>query len=175
LLYNPSLEEPMPIPLIEQRLDRLEQQIRFWKVLTIIVAVVSVAALVSRASAKPLRIDATAVVAEEFDLANPNGRIMARLVPDPADSNAPALLFKYPNNKAAAIIGVSNGGPSVTLFDTAGNSRALLAGFSNGPSLSLLDTDGNLRVLIHAQNKKPEAIIYGNSISDRVWVAPTAK
>jgi hypothetical protein len=162
----------MPIPLIEQRLDRLERQIRLWKALTIILAAVTVAAFVSRASAKPLRIDATAVVAEEFDLANPNGRIMARLVPDPADSNAPALVFKYPNNKAAAIIGVSNGGPSVGLFDTAGNSRAMLSEFSNGPSLSLLDTDGNLRVLVHAQNKKPEAIIYGTSLADKVWVAP---
>jgi hypothetical protein len=165
----------MPTALVEQRLDRLEQQIRFWKILTIILAAVSVTALVSRASAKPLRIDATAVVAEEFDLANADGRIMARLVHDPADPNAPALVFKYPNNKAAAIIGVSNGGPSVGLFDTAGNSRAMLTEFSNGPSLSLLDTDGNLRVLVHAQNKNPEAIIYGKSIADKVWVAPTAK
>jgi hypothetical protein len=165
----------MPTDLLTQRLDRLERQIKFWRILTVVLTAVSLAALVSRSTAKPLRIDATAVVAEEFDLANPNGRIMARLVPDPADPNAPGLVFKYPNNKAAAEIGVSQSGPFVSLFDTDGKSRAILAEAANGPSLALLDVDGNLRMLAHAENKKPEIIIYGNSITNKMWVAPTTK
>jgi len=161
-------------PLIK-RLDRMERQIKFWKSLTIVLAAVSLATLVSRASAKPLRIDATAVVAEEFDLANPDGRIMARLVPDPDDANAPALLFKYPNNKAAAMIGVSQSGPFVSLFNTEGHNRAMIRESATGPSLSLFDKDGKLRVLVHAQNNNPEITIYDKFISEKLWTAPITK
>jgi hypothetical protein len=161
---------------LDDRVSKLEKQLGFWKLSTVCLAVLSLSAvLVSHARAKPLRIDATAVVANEFDLANPHGRIVARLALDPAEpDNAPMLVFKYPNNNAAAMIGVSGSGPFVSLFATNGDTRASLDEEPQGPHLALLDEDAKLRVLVDAENQKPEIVIYGESIKQKLWVAPVS-
>jgi hypothetical protein len=82
--------------LLAERLDRLERQVNFWRMLTPFFAALCLAALASGASAKTERIDATAMVAQEFDLVDSSGRVTARLAPDPEDRAKPGLVLKYP-------------------------------------------------------------------------------
>ena len=60
------------------RLDRLQRQVAFWRAWVVIATIASIVGVVSHLAAAPTRIDATAVVAQEFDMVNAAGRVTAQ-------------------------------------------------------------------------------------------------
>jgi hypothetical protein len=143
------------------RLGKLERQVNFWRILTVLSLILCAARLASHLGAAPTRIDATAVVAREFDLVNENGRVTARLAPLPDNPDSPYLVLKYPNDKAAISIGVENkSGSSINLLNSDGEPRAILHENTNGPALSLFDEDRRIRMELDALRPGPQISIY---------------
>jgi len=158
---------------LEKRIGRLESQVRFWRLIVVALAVLSLASLAERLSAKTERIDATAVVAQEFDLINAKGRITARLTDDPANPDAPLLAFKYPNDKPALTVGLfGEQGPAVSVFNKDGAERASLGQGPQGPSLYLFDNDGHVRIIADIDKEGPQIMILNKAMNKKVWVAP---
>jgi hypothetical protein len=158
--------------------ERLQRQIRFWRILVVLSLLVSLGVAVSRLSASAERIDAKAVVAQQFELVNSTGRIVARWAQgDPVDPNAAELLFKYPNDKQAAAVGVLGGEPFFTVFNTDGHSRATLTESSEGSEIDLFDEEGHVRIIAKVKRSGPEIMILNKSMTKKIWVAPptTAK
>jgi hypothetical protein len=163
---------------LSKRLDKLERQLGFWRTLTVLALILCAAGMATHLGATPAwikttRVEATAVVAHEFDLVNPSGRITARLVSDPTDPDSPNLVLKYPNDKPAILLGIdSKTGSEISLLNSDGKPRAIMSENATGPSLSLFDEDAKLRMLLHAENQAPEIIIFDKA-TKKVWVAPT--
>src|SRR5208282_4567508 len=101
--------------LLSPRLNRLERQLTFWRVLTVLSFTICAVTTATRLAAdtqwiKATRVDATAVVAREFDIVNASGRVTARFAPEPDHPDFPRFVLKYPNDKAAVDIGVNGEG-----------------------------------------------------------------
>jgi hypothetical protein len=106
------------------RVAKLEHQLNFWRALVVLPVLVCGASIATQLRAAPTRIDATAVVAREFDLVNATGRVTARLVPDPDNPDFPNLVLKYPNNQPAVMLGVdSTTHAAVSVFNSDGTPR----------------------------------------------------
>jgi hypothetical protein len=148
------------------RLAKIERQVRTWRTLTFLSVVCCAAAAAPRLAAssqwlKVFRVDANAIVAQEFDLVNPSGRVIGRLAPDPADANSPNLVLKYPNDKAGILLRIDNtNGPSIGVLDSKGQPRATLYENPNGPALTLFDESNRIRVEVDALNPGPQISIY---------------
>jgi len=143
------------------RLDKLERQLRFWRALVILSVLVCGVSIASQLRAVPTRIDATTVIAREFDLVNPSGRVTARLAPLPDNPDSPYLALKYPNDKAAISIGVeSESASSVSVLNGNGLPRIFMHEGANGPDLSLFDEDGRPRIIVDAFTPGPQISIY---------------
>jgi hypothetical protein len=148
------------------RLTKIERQVRIWRTLTLLSVICCAAAAAPRLDAssqwlKVFRVDANAIVAQEFDLVNPSGRVIGRLAPDPKDANSPNLVLKYPNDKAGILLGVDNtNGPSIGIFDSKGETRAMMYEHENGPALTLFDENNRIRIEVDALNPGPQISIY---------------
>ncbi len=95
------------------RLDKLERQVKFWCILAAVLAIMCATGIATHLEANPnwikaTRVDATAVVAKEFDLVNASGRVTARLAPNPDNPDFPTFVLKYPNNKPAVFVDVDD-------------------------------------------------------------------
>jgi hypothetical protein len=148
------------------RLDKLEHQMKFWRTLTVLSLILCAAGAITHLEANPnwiktTRVDATAVVAREFDLVNATGRITARLAPLPDNPDSPYLVFKYPDDKAAISIGVENqSASSISLLNSDGHPRAIVHESANGPDLSLFDEEARIRMVLDAFRTGPQISIY---------------
>jgi hypothetical protein len=160
------------------RLHKLERQVKFWRTLVILSGLLSAAGVATHLEANPnwiktTRVDATAVVAKEFDLVNASNRVTARLIPNPDNPDFPALVLKYPNDKPAALIEVDDeAGSSISLLNSDGRPRAILKESTNGPALSLFDENSKLRITATARGDASQIAIYDKS-TKRIWVVPT--
>jgi hypothetical protein len=155
------------------RLDKLERQLNFWRVLVVLSVFVCGVSIDTQLRASPTRIDATAVVAQEFDLVNPSGRVTARLAPLPDNPDSPYLALKYPNDQAAISLGVESGsGSSFSLLSNDGHPRVLLGEHADGPAISLYDEDDKLRVAANAKGQATQIAIYDKN-TKRIWVVPS--
>jgi hypothetical protein len=149
-------EDSVPLRLI-----KLSRQLTFWKLGTIFLTLMCVSVLATRSHAGPTRIDATAVVAHEFDLVNAAGRVTARLASDPANPDSPNLVLKYPNGNPAILVGIdSDSGASIGLLNSKGQPRALVTEHTNGPSLTLFDEADRIRIEVDALTAGPQISIY---------------
>jgi hypothetical protein len=148
---------------IDERVARLEDRLRDWKIITVISALaVVVAALVAVAAG--LRTP-DAVTARAFFLVNENGETLAKLVRHP--TAGPVLMFEVGEAGGNVMVGSfgpdagitvvgkdeavvtlaigKNGGPSVSLGDK--NRRAWISlGDQGTPSLFLKDGGGHVVV-----------------------------
>src|ERR1700682_2937827 len=107
--------------LLSCRIAKLERQLRFWRVLVALLAILCAVGITTHLRAAPTRIDAIAVVAHEFDLVNASGRVTARLASDPTNPDSPNLVLKYPNDKPAMLLGIDNKtGVSISLLNSEG-------------------------------------------------------
>ncbi len=148
------------------RLTKIERQVRVWQGLTFLAILVGSSAIAVRLNAAPsqwlkvFRVDANTIVAQEFDLVNPSGRVTARLVPDPKNADSPNLVLKYANDKPAILLRVDHDGSSLSMLDNNGQPRATMSEHANGPSLTLFDEDDRLRIDVDALNPSPQISIY---------------
>lgn len=111
--------------------------------------------------AAPARIDATAVVAHEFDLVNASGRVTARLVSDPTNPDSPNLVLKYPNDKPAILLGIDNKtGASISVLNSEGNPRVIMNESADGPAISLFDENARIRIELDALRPGPQISVY---------------
>lgn len=153
------------------RLYKLERQLKFWRTLTVLTLILCAAGMATYLGATPAwikatRVDATAVVAREFDLVNAKGRVTARLAPDPDNSDFPEFVLKYPNDKPAVHLSVNNKTvkgktfASISLLNTDGLPRAMMTENADGPSLTLFDEDARIRIEVDALKPGPQISIY---------------
>ncbi len=160
------------------RLDKLERQVKFWCILAAVLAIMCATGIATHLEANPnwikaTRVDATAVVAKEFDLVNASGRVTARLAPNPDNPDFPTFVLKYPNNKPAVFVEVDDKfGSSISVFSTNGQPRATIKQSADGPSLSLFDEDDKLRIAVVAKGQATQIAIYDKN-TKRIWVVPT--
>jgi hypothetical protein len=160
------------------RLGKLERQMKFWRSLTVLSLMLCAAGVVTHLEANPnwiktTRVDATAVVAREFDLVNATGRVTARLAPLPDDPDSPYLALKYPNDKPAISLGVeSKSGSSISVHSNNGQPRATMGEHADGPAFTLFDEDDKLRVAAVAKGQSTQIAIYDKD-TKRIWVVPT--
>jgi hypothetical protein len=151
---------------LSTRLDKLERQLRFWRTLTGLTLILCAAGVATHLGAAPTwikttRVDATAVVAHEFDLVNTSGRVTARLAPDPDNSDFPRFVLKYPNDKAAVDLGVNDKTfASISLFNNQGNPLAIMTEHGKGPAFTLFDEESRIRIELDALNSGPQISIY---------------
>jgi len=151
---------------LSARIDKMERQLHFWRILTFLSLVACATATAASLGAdaqslKAMRVDATAVVAKEFDLVNAGGRVTARLAPDPDNSNLPEFVLKYPNDKPAVHISVNNKTfPSISVLNSDGAPRAMMNESADGPSFSLFDEDDRIRIVLDAGKSGPQISIY---------------
>ncbi|MGD0790139.1 MAG: hypothetical protein ABR920_00085 [Terriglobales bacterium] len=156
----------------------MERQVKFWRTLTVLSLMLCAAGVVTHLEANPnwiktTRVDATAVVAREFDLVNTSGRVTARLASDPDNPDSPNLVFKYPNDKGAVLIGVDDKtGSSISVFSSNGQPRATMKESANGPAITLFDEGDKLRVAVLARGEATQIAIYDKD-TKRIWVVPT--
>jgi hypothetical protein len=167
----------MGFPSIEERLERLEKQNRWLKVLLLAVIVLAgggvMLSVVSgvRAQAPQWR---RTVEAEKFVLRDSNGKTRATLrvvLPDGPrldlyDANGkPRVVLATPPSAGLLLtdasgmpltvrVGSTGEGPGLFLFDANGNPRATLLD-SDGPSLILQDAGGFRSVIGHAALTAP--------------------
>jgi hypothetical protein len=164
--------------ILSQRLDRLQRQLSIWRGLVIILIVLFGVALASHLGAAPTRIDATAVVAHEFDLVNASGTVTARLAADPKLPDFPELVLEYPNHQPAIHLSVNSPTfASISVLNKDGAPRAILSEHSvdpygGGPSLSLFDEDAKLRIVMDGGGSTTQFAVYDKN-RKRIWVAPT--
>jgi hypothetical protein len=148
------------------RLGKLERQVRVWRSLTICSLILCAAGVVTHLQANPnwikaTRVDATAVVAREFDLVNPSGRVTAKLVSDPDDPDSPNLAFKYANDKPGILLGIDRKlGSSLTLLNSHGQPRIIMSDPTDGPHITLFDEDARIRIVLDAGKQGPQISIY---------------
>jgi hypothetical protein len=143
------------------RLDKLERQLNFWRALVVLSVLVCGASIATQLRAAPTRIDATAVVAHEFDLVNASGRVTARLASDPTNPDSPNLVLKYPNDKPAMLLGTdSKTGASISLLNSEGIPRVMLNESADGPAISLFDENDRIRIELDALKPGPQISVY---------------
>lgn len=129
-------------------------------------------AIVAQSPIRTDRIDAKLILAHEFDLVNPAGRITARLVSDPKNQGSPDLVMLYPSGQPAILIGVdSETGSSISVLNAKGQPRASITEGLKGPYLALFDEDDKLRVAVDASNRSPTITIYDARLKKR-WTVP---
>jgi hypothetical protein len=156
---------------LSTRLYQLERQLKFWQTLTVLTLILCAAGMATHLGATPTwikttRVDATAIVAHEFDLVNATGRVTARLAPDPDNLDFPEFVLKYPNDKPAIHLSVNNKNvktntfASISLLNTDGAPRAMMTENANGPSLTLFDEDARIRIEVDALKPGPQISIY---------------
>lgn len=157
------------------RLEKLERQTRFWQLFGVLAGIICAISLVIRLNAAPVRVDATAVVAHEFDLVNTSGRITARLASDPDNKDSPNLVLKYADDKPAILLGIdSKAGSSISLLDSRGQARAIISEQENGPLFSLFDEHDRLRIIITTAAGTPQVVIY-DANTKKIWSAPSVQ
>jgi hypothetical protein len=159
---------------ISVRLDKLERQLNFWRTLMVFLVILCAAIIATHLRATPTRINATTVVAQEFDLVNAAGRVTARLAPLDSDNpDLPTIVLKYPNDKAAILIGVeSKSGSSISALSNNGQPRATMGEHADGPAFTLFDEDDKLRVAANAKGQATQIAIYDKN-TKRIWVVPS--
>jgi hypothetical protein len=126
---------------MRDRLGRLERELRYWRMaggLTIVLAVVTIAAAMDAPAPKELR-------AETIKLVEPSGkeRIVMTALP-----GIPDLTFLDPAGESRLTLDIADDHkPVVTVSDTAKGKGRLVLGIDDGsPNLQLYDRDGKRRV-----------------------------
>jgi hypothetical protein len=160
---------------VTERVELLERQLRFWRVMVLLVAGSCFGVLAGRLSAAPERLTARIVSAQQFDVLNASGRVVVRMNQDPGDPTGVAggMVFMYPNQKAAISIGLNEKyGPSVSLLDTDGRIRAHMVFASDGPAVELDDDAHRPIIAMEVRTQGPRFKVFDKSLTKYVWVAP---
>jgi hypothetical protein len=156
------------VSLLVQRMEKLERQNRFFKILGML-ALLAVASAFFIA-ARP----ANVVTAERFIVQDASGKTLATLGPD-ADG-LPGLSIKDPTtNKERSWLGLWNKGQEVSLgfFDQNSKERSRLGILASGITrLNIDDDNGKLRAWIGQSGSGKESGIgfYDASEKERVWL-----
>ena len=142
------MTEPLDDAVL-QRLARLEQTVRRWKLVGVsVLGVLGLVILVGAATSKGLKV-ADEVLARQF-----------------------ILVGRTPTPRASLTIG-KEGGPSLLLLDQQGQVRVGLAVLDDGrPSLGLLDAQGQSRVVLALEPNGTPIVRLLDERGQTVWSAP---
>jgi hypothetical protein len=146
---------------IRRRLDRMERQLRRWRVggvLAFGVAVVAVAGAMAQAPAKELSVETLRIMHDgkerlvltavpgvpDMSFLDPNGR--SRLTLDiEGDENPVLAISESGHERGRLTIGIENGSPMLRLYDKAGKLRVTMGiPHEVGSLIRMLDEDGHI-------------------------------
>lgn len=158
----------------EERVGKLERQLRFWRLLVICLAVACLAAFAARLNAAPSRLEARIIAAQQFDLIDANSRVLGRMTRDIEDPGGGAGFFLlYANQKPAVGMQVDGkNGPTVSLFNSDGHSRAMISFSNDGPAVELFDEANRPLIAMEIGQKGPRFKVFDKSLTRYVWTAP---
>jgi hypothetical protein len=131
---------------LSSRLDNLEHRLNFWRVLVIMLLILCATSIVSQLKAAPTRIEATTVVAHQFELVNGTGRVIGEWGSVPRDSDYPFFSMMRPNNKLAIVLRLDakTQVASISTLGSDGQIRAMMSEEPRGGMFAMFDKDNNL-------------------------------
>ena len=127
------------IQQLRSRLDRVEGQMKVFRFMIPGLAILAIATLFMQLD-KPTVISAKSVFAESFAVQNAKGDIVVQMSAD--SDGSPYIAFRDADKKIRLIASVGVSGPSVSLLDPQGVSRATLSlNEKFAPSLTMSNAD----------------------------------
>jgi hypothetical protein len=175
VIYNRALGVDMETTALSERVERLERQIKFWKLSVFVLFVLSATALTTRLFATTDRMDARIVAAQEFQILNASGKVVGRMNEDPGNPTgfSGGLVFMYENQQPAISMGIETTyGPHINLHDTDGRTRASVSFGPDGPAVDLFDKAQRPLIAMEIRDKGPRFKVFDKSLTKYIWTAP---
>ena len=163
-MIQPSLET------LTQRLDRLEQEMRWWKLAGAIV-LLGASAVVLMGQAMPFP---RTVEARGFAAVDVNGK--PRLLMGLGSDGSPTVTLMDRDEKPRVILAVlPDGSPALGFYDQSGKERAalkVLAKHDGAPFLILNDKEGKIRAAVTVNAEGSPGLALRNEDGKIIWKVP---